>query len=41
VQGYPGDSSALCIDPDVFECMPCAVVLMTEDHETLSGVAPV
>jgi len=34
-----GPSSALCADPHVFECARCLVVLMTEDHETLSGVA--
>jgi hypothetical protein len=34
-----GQSSALCADPHVFECTRCLVVLMTEDHETLSGFA--
>ena len=34
-----GPSSAMCRDPHVFECMGCLVVLMTEDHETLAGVA--
>jgi len=34
-----GQSSALCADPHVFECTRCSVVLMTQDHETLSGVA--
>jgi len=34
-----GESSALCADPHVFECTICKVVLMIEDHETLSGVA--
>jgi hypothetical protein len=36
-----GQSSALCADPHVFECMLCSVVLMTEDHETLTGAPPV
>ena len=34
-----GQSSALCPDPHVFECMGCLIVLMTEDHETLAGMA--
>ena len=36
-----GQTSALCADPHVFECARCLIVLMTEDHETLSGVAPI
>ena len=31
--------SSLCADPHVFECVRCLLVLMTEDHETLAGVA--
>ena len=34
-----GQSSALCVDPHVFECTRCLIVLMTEDHETLAGHA--
>jgi hypothetical protein len=30
--------SELCADPHVFECKRCSVILMIEDHETLSGV---